>query len=263
VAEPLTNGVASLGRPAGFPRCDRCPYRALDRPDVCLECVAPGSLARQPRFVCGVCEQTTGSDGRCGNDLCGRGDRWFSLVRTIAPHAASLRSAIAEYKYRNRRGWAGVFARLVVGYLDERTPWSDRYDLVTGVPVYTGPGANRSWDHVGLILAEAARLAGPRWPFERGVVTKTAETTPMAGLGLWRRRVFAEGELRRALVVPDKDRVASRRILVIDDVFTEGSTLREVARALRLSGAMEVAGLALARQPWGARAARPDGRGRR
>ena len=38
--------------------------------------------------------------------------------------------------------------------------------------------------------------------------------------------------------------------MVIDDVFTEGSTLREVTRALILAGADEVAGLTLARQPW-------------
>jgi predicted amidophosphoribosyltransferase len=42
-------------------------------------------------------------------------------------------------------------------------------------------------------------------------------------------------------------------VLVIDDVFTEGSTLREVARALVTAGATEVAGLALTRQPWAAR----------
>jgi competence protein ComFC len=56
--------------------------------------------------------------------------------------------------------------------------------------------------------------------------------------------------LRQSLRVPDPGAVAGCRILVIDDVFTEGSTLREVARALLLSGAHEVAGLALARQPW-------------
>jgi predicted amidophosphoribosyltransferase len=248
--------------PSGFPRCDRCPYRDRDRPDVCLACAAPRSLGwlGEPRSVCDVCEQTTGSDGRCTNDWCGRGDRWFSLVWTIAPHTASLRSAIAEYKYRDRRGWAGVFARLIVGYLDEHMPWFDDYDVLTGVPVYGGPDANRPWDHIGLILAEAARLAGPRWPLERDLVTKTAETTPMAGLGRWRRRAYAEGPLRRALIVPDRDLVSGRRILVVDDVFTEGSTLREVARVLMLSGAIEVAGLAVARQPWGAAGVGPTRR---
>jgi predicted amidophosphoribosyltransferase len=44
--------------------------------------------------------------------------------------------------------------------------------------------------------------------------------------------------------------VAGARILVLDDVLTEGSTLREVARALRHAGAREVAGLVLARPAW-------------
>jgi predicted amidophosphoribosyltransferase len=85
------------------------------------------------------------------------------------------------------------------------------------------------------------------------VVIKVAETPAMAGLSLSRRRVCAEGALRHALRVDDGHRVRGARVLVVDDVFTEGSTLREVARALRLAGAEEVAGVALARQPWGPR----------
>ena len=41
------------------------------------------------------------------------------------------------------------------------------------------------------------------------------------------------------------------RIVVIDDVFTDGLTLNEVARALRLQGGAErVFGVTLVRQPW-------------
>jgi predicted amidophosphoribosyltransferase len=256
---PTGDERRTLGLPAGFPRCDRCPYRAVDRPDVCLDCATHGRVTRAPQPACPVCEQATGADRRCANDWCSRADRWFSMVWAVAHHTAWLRRTIAAYKYRDQRAWAGVFARLIVGYLDEHMPWFDEYDVLTGVPVYTGPGARRPWDHVGLIVAEADRLGGPRWPFEPGLITKQAETTPMAGLGLARRRACAEGELRRALAVPDRSRVEGLRILVVDDVFTEGSTLREVARALMLAGAVEVAGLALARQPWGVPASRTAG----
>jgi predicted amidophosphoribosyltransferase len=44
--------------------------------------------------------------------------------------------------------------------------------------------------------------------------------------------------------------VAGARVLVLDDVLTDGSTLREVARVLRRAGAREVAGLILARPAW-------------
>jgi len=236
-------------RPAGFPGCLRCAYRSLDRPDVCVGCAVP-----EPDIpagaTCPVCEQATGPDGRCPNDWCARGDRWFSLVWTVAPHAGALRRAIAAYKYGQERTWAQVFGRLLVGYLDEHMPWFDDYDLLVGTPAYTGPGSRRGWDHVGAIVDVASRLSGPRWPFDRGAVVKCVETAAMSGLGLARRRSCAEGSLRQALAVPDPRRVAGLRVLVVDDVFTEGSTLREVARALTMAGAVEVAGIALARQPW-------------
>jgi predicted amidophosphoribosyltransferase len=216
---------------------------------VCLACATPPP-ATVTVGLCPVCEQAKGEDGTCANSWCGRADRWFSVVWAIGPHTGPLRRAISAYKYRDERMWGAVFGRLLVAYLDEHMPWFDEYDALTAMPAYTGPGARRPWDHVGLFTRAAARLAEPRWPFEPGLVVKTAETTPLVGLGLRRRRACAEGQLRRALVVPDPGPVLGRRLLVVDDVFTEGSTLREVARALVLSGAVEVAGLVLARQPW-------------
>ena len=39
------------------------------------------------------------------------------------------------------------------------------------------------------------------------------------------RQVIASGPLRRSLVVPDPSRVTAARVLVLDDVLTEGGTL--------------------------------------
>ena len=82
----------------------------------------------------------------------------------------------------------------------------------------------------------------------------------MQGRTAAERQVIAAGPVRRALTVPAPERVAGARILAVDDVLTEGSTLREVALALRRAGAREVAGLVIARPRWPAEPGPVSGR---
>jgi predicted amidophosphoribosyltransferase len=240
--------------PLGFPACGRCIWNRRDDPAVCLACAVEPAPRTTQR--CPVCEQAVRRGEACANHWCGRADRHFSQIWSLSRHAGPLRWAIGRYKYRGERGWADVFARLLLGYLDDRMPWFDHYDLLVPMPAYTGSGARRAWDHLGLVGAGLVRLGGWRWPVATGVVVKTAETPAVAGMSLARRRACAEGPLRRALAVPDAEVARGARVLVLDDVFTEGSTLREVARALVRAGALEVAGLVLARQGWPASAGR-------
>jgi predicted amidophosphoribosyltransferase len=65
------------------------------------------------------------------------------------------------------------------------------------------------------------------------------------------RQKIAEYSLRPALSVPQPDLVAGRRILVLDDVYSEGFSMREMARALLQAGAAEVAGIVFARRKGG------------
>ena len=57
-------------------------------------------------------------------------------------------------------------------------------------------------------------------------------------------------QLAPALQVTRPDVVFGKRILVFDDVYTEGLTIWTVAQALRAAGAVEVSQIVLARQPY-------------
>jgi predicted amidophosphoribosyltransferase len=162
----------------------------------------------------------------------------------------ALRRAIDRYKVDGRQGWSKIFARVLVGYLNANVEEFRRCDVILPSPTYTGPGG-RSFDHTGLIIRHAKIEEQPRtWPFELGVITKTHATTRFRGQ-TWRRRLeIAESELRPALRVTRPDLVAGRSVLVFDDVYTEGLTIREVALALKRAGAVEVSEIVLARQPY-------------
>lgn len=166
---------------------------------------------------------------------------------------SALKTAINRFKYQEGKGWASIFGRVVVGYLDEHSSRFRATDLIVASPTYTGEGARRSWDHTGEILRAAAVESGGRWPFdlaEPPTIIKLAETQQLVGVDAATRRRLATEELRPALSVTDPSRVDGKRIVVLDDVFTRGTTLNEVARALKRAGASEVIGLVLARSPW-------------
>lgn len=161
-----------------------------------------------------------------------------------------MRAAITRYKYDEKWGWAAIFGRILVGFLNEHRATFGEYDLITPSPSYLGPGAARSFDHTRRIV-EAAQIEEPiAWPFAYDIVTKAEATEPMLGHSWKARKAIAEGPLRAALTVAQPEAVAGKRVLVVDDVFTEGFTIREVARALSLVGATEVSEIVLAREPW-------------
>ena len=200
-------------------------------------------------FGCPVCGQSLRSPGPCPNRWCGRADRGFSVAFAVGVHQGALRRAIVDYKYRGRRQWAEVFARLMAAHLAAHATWFEEFDILAAMPAWLGPGSRRTWDPVGEILGRLGALVEPGWDVVPGAVVKREETPAMSGRSRIDRLAIASGPLRRSLLVPEPPAVAGARVVVVDDVLTEGSSLREVARALRRAGAREVAGLVLARPP--------------
>lgn len=237
--------------PPGFGACSACVHRPNAPAALCWTC-AQRRLVLVNRLRCDVCDQPLGGGRPCANYWCRRDDRGFDVVWAIAMHAGVLRAVLARYKYRGGRAWAQVLGRLIAGFLEEHSPWFEEFEVLTACPGC--PSAERPWDHMALVLDAAASVAGDLWPFDTGpvrCVVKTAPTFPLMAMGSSSsRRLWAACDLRPALSVPDPGRVDGRQILVIDDVFTDGSTLREVALVLRKAGAAGVSGLVLGRQPW-------------
>jgi predicted amidophosphoribosyltransferase len=236
--------------PAGFDACPACVYRTTGTPAMCFPCAA-GHRAPSDRRTCAVCRQTLDVGGRCPNAVCALDDRFFSRIHTVSERAEEMWRAVYSYKYDPAdRSWAAVLGRILVGYLDDHREEFARYDLITTGAIYVGPRAHRLWDYLRLVI-DAAQREGPEWPFAPGLIAKSGPTGRFLGISPEARREIAEGELRSVLSVPDPEQVAGRRVLVFDDIYSEGYSMREMARVLLDAGAAEVAGLVLARRKGG------------
>ena len=201
---------------------------------------------QHPDTPCPFCGEPL-VDGACPNAACRLEDRGFSRIYTVSEDADGVWDLIHRYKYGEEKHLAADLGRLLVDFLHEQEDELRRFDLITTVALYIGPDAPRLWDYLALVVEEATRL-DPGRHFATDVITKVGPTGRFLGIGVEERREIAEGELRAALRVPEPGRVEGRRVLVIDDAYSEGFTMREMARALTDAGAAEVAGLVLVRR---------------
>jgi predicted amidophosphoribosyltransferase len=239
------------GPPAGFPHCGNCTYYRGGSPRQCASCVSQSLNLVTEDDHCPICSQVMAAWG-CGNWLCRSSTRRIDRIRAIAMSEGPLRQGIISLKYHAGQGWATIFGRLVVGWLDRHVD-PDEYDLLIANPTYLGPDdpKQRTYGHTELVLDRAWHedlqdlwhIDEPGHP----TLSKTRLTSSSAGNTADAKREAAT-ELHDALQLNYS--VAGKRVLVFDDLTTTGSQLNTIAGYLLDQGAEAVEGLVLARAPW-------------
>ena len=100
-------------------------------------------------------------------------------------------------------------------------------DLLAPVPLHPKRIKHRGFNQ-SLLLAQAF----PGAPVAREAVVRTRHTAPQVGLNPKERRDNVKG----AFAVTDPARVKGKSVLLIDDLYTTGSTVKECARVLLRPG---------------------------
>ena len=244
--------------PVGFGKCGYCPYREAGPAALCFAC-ARQTIGDLSARKCNTCDLPMEKDDvECSNPLCSFDDRWFTWNYAVAMKSGSLDAAIKRYKFDNKKGWADIFARILVGFFEDQRNVFEGFNLIVASPSYVSKddsSKGRDWNHTRLVLEKAHVESRGEWPFDvdlaEPAIIKTVPTPRMTNNSWKQRHQIAKNELRPSLHIPDITRTKGKTILVYDDVFTDGHTLNEVARCLiKDGGAVEVCGVTLARQPW-------------
>ena len=155
------------------------------------------------------------------------------MARQAVEFGPVVRSAVHRFKYSGCKPTGNLLAELVTEVC-EKPPGA-------GAVTWVAPSPDRlrrtGTDH-GRVLAElvAARLGIPAIP----LVRRVRPTAPQMKLDPAARRTNLQGAFRAGLCPPAE-------VLLVDDVFTTGSTASEVARALKSSGARRVVVASVAR----------------
>jgi len=186
---------------------------------------------------CGKPHRAAAGDHLCGP--CLRGDTRFDLARSVAAYEGPLRDCIHAFKYGRQTACLATFGLLF------RQVATDRFlfdaDLILPVPLHKSRLRQRGFNQSAMLAREF--FAEQRRKISPSVLLRHRPTAPQTSLSGRQRRT----NLRGAFSVKHRDRVEGKRVLLVDDIYTTGSTLNECARTLRKAGAARVTALTLAR----------------
>jgi ComF family protein len=195
--------------------------------------------------VCSICGERVlssfaqaDSDGLCRCPVCRRIDRPFSRAVAYGSYEGGLRELVHLLKYNGVRPAADVLGRMLATGITQIVP-EFRQDLVLLIPVplFKAKRRDRGFNQAEMIARYALKhLPGERFLLRTDLLLRTRDTHSQIGLTSHQRRE----NLRGAFSVPSPIDVRGREVLLVDDVYTTGTTVTECARVLRRSGAAQV-----------------------
>lgn len=159
-------------------------------------------------------------------------------------YEGAVRGAILRMKQQGAREAAKPLGQAMAALAVERG-LAGAYDLAVPVPVSARTLKKRGYNQSALLAMQVCAATG--LPLEPRALGKAKETRRQMTLDRQARKTNVQG----AFAAGAQEAIQGKRVLLIDDVFTTGSTLDECAKALLEAGAAGCGGLCAAAVVYG------------
>jgi len=223
------------------PRCTLCGSMIRQgRPVFCPACLSSMNAIGSP--LCRVCglpfADAGGTDHLCGD--CMASPPPFRVARALGVYEAALLDAIHLFKYHGKVAVGEELGRMMAA-CDYSGLDIGACAPIIPVPLHPRRLRKRGFNQALVLARQVARRFSV--PLDFTTLVRDVDTGPQVNLGKSER----DRNVRGAFAVTRRDTIDDRKVLLVDDVYTTGSTVRACADALLAGGAREVAVLTLAR----------------
>ena len=217
-------------------------------PKKCISCGKKGGylcddclslLETNPYYYC-LCDkpQKLSTSGKCS--LC-ENKHLDGLLSASSLDQRLVKEMIHKIKYGYIKELSLPCALLILTHLQIVGKDISQYSLIP-IPLSGTKKRRRGFnqsEEIARAIVEATSL-----PLISEVLIKTKNSRAQVDLG---RKERIEN-IKNCFAVKNKEKIEGKKILLLDDVYTTGSTMNECAKVLKESGAKEVIGLTVARE---------------
>ena len=203
---------------------------------LCEECIRAIPWANESTCrKCGKALESWYGSTLCKD--CHNLERNFDTGFTCAQYDTMTRSMLIQFKYQDQSYLGAHLGEVMADRMKALDQNLDpKEDLVLAVPMHQKKQRRRGYNQAALLAREVATRREK--PFRSDLLLRRAETKAMFELTAKERRE----NMRQAFYVPEHkaEQLRGKVILLVDDIFTTGSTADACAQTLLAAGAKKV-----------------------
>lgn len=203
--------------------CSNCQEKIVFlKPPLCQYCSKPIPTAENP-----ICK-------KCSNDKF-----FYDRIISIIEYKDPIVSLIHLFKYKNYDFIAGFFSQLMIKHLEKIKFDINGYDLITSIPMHKNKLKIRGYNQSEILAKLLSNYF--KMPFSSDIMTVINIRPSQARLRQDKRKENIEG------VFQGRKNLKNKNLILIDDIFTTGSTVNSCCQEFKRMGANIITVITLAK----------------
>ncbi|MDP2921186.1 MAG: ComF family protein [Candidatus Omnitrophota bacterium] len=221
--------------------CRACSKKLGDfNRNICSECA--GKIKERLPPFCLKCGKQIGEDPAPADICqdCRNNEPHFDRAWSACIYEGTLKNLIHDFKYNRITCLSADFASLMTGFMKKHGIGKDS-QVIVSVPMHTSRLFRREINHSDVLASSLGKRLGI--PYTGSALKKIKNTSEQNKLGRQERIK----NLCSSFSIKNSSRILNKNILLVDDLFTTGSTVNECSKILKASGAGQIEVITLAR----------------
>ena len=213
------------------PICLSCEQNLLEdekADDLCDKCLS--KITIHTTLFCSICKNRLPENKK----ICHKNNAY--LLGAITDYNYEIKNIIHYLKYKKWRRLSSVIKKILNQYLDKLNLKNKTKNyIIIPIPLHKNRLKERGFNQseiISKIISEKLNLN-----IKNNILTRLKETKPQAELKNWEER---KENLKNSFSINNSEEIKNKNIILIDDVYTSGSTINEAVKSLRGAGAKKI-----------------------
>ncbi len=217
-------------------RCALCHEIVMPKGQlVCPSCYTKTEVIREPKCKCCGKELIAEEQEYCF-DCSKRENTWFEQGVALWHYSDTMRTSIAKFKYHARREYADFYAQ---EFVKEYADYMGMLELdgIIPIPVHWTRYIQRGYNQAEVLAERIGRKIGV--PVYSDILLRKKKTIAQKQLDDHQRAHNLEGAFTISKKYINSNNMLNR-VMIIDDIYTTGSTINACAKTLKKTGVKSV-----------------------